>query len=241
MPTQTKPHGNPTMSLHHQAKSHTNPTMSLQAKRRKHQPCPSSDPPPPIIQRLNPRPIYINSEGDSNSPICHGCHAPITGDLVKALGHSWHPEHFRCYHCRCVLRDARFHVHQGVPYCRQDYAELFLKKCADCGLPIEGVVVAALGQTWHRYHFVCSLCGIPLLNRGGYYQRDDCAFCTACFLSNMADKSKMADTAVEESPSKLQDEKFWTVRVEDSCGLSGLLSGMLNQAFMTSQVDICSV
>lgn len=74
------------MSLHHQAKSHTNPTMSLQAKRRKHQPCPSSDPPPPIIQRLNPRPIYINSEGDSNSPICHGCHAPITGDLVKALG-----------------------------------------------------------------------------------------------------------------------------------------------------------
>lgn len=71
----------------------------------------------------------------------------------RFLGHSWHPEHFRCYHCRCVLRDARFHVHQGVPYCRQDYAELFLKKCADCGLPIEGVVVAALGQTWHRYYY----------------------------------------------------------------------------------------
>lgn len=50
-----------------------------------------------------------------------------------ALGKLWHLSHFVCAHCKQELGTAIFYERDGQPYCVQDYQNLFLPKCADCG------------------------------------------------------------------------------------------------------------
>lgn len=78
---------------------------------------------------------------------------PIVGQVITALGKTWHPEHFTCNHCNqelgtrnCMTPTTwtvwfrfilmRFHFFQtivfereGMPYCEPDYHNLFSPRC----------------------------------------------------------------------------------------------------------------
>lgn len=67
---------------------------------------------------------------------CSACEKPIVGQVITALGKTWHPEHFTCTHCREELGTRNFFEREGHPYCETDYHNLFSPRCAYCNGPI---------------------------------------------------------------------------------------------------------
>ena len=57
--------------------------------------------------------------------VCGACEKPIVGQVVTALGRTWHPEHFTCFHCNQELGTQNFFERDGKPYCEHDYHALF--------------------------------------------------------------------------------------------------------------------
>jgi paxillin len=74
---------------------------------------------------------------------CHACNKPIVGQVVTALGKTWHMEHFTCTHCNRELATQNFFDRDGKPYCEADYHELFSPRCAYCNKPILDKCVTA--------------------------------------------------------------------------------------------------
>lgn len=68
--------------------------------------------------------------------ICCACNKPIVGQVVTALGKTWHPEHFTCTHCGTELANQNFFERNSAPYCETDYQNLFSPRCAYCNAPI---------------------------------------------------------------------------------------------------------
>lgn len=46
-------------------------------------------------------------------------------------------------------------VHDGKPYCQEDYMKMCGKKCSGCGEYISGEYINALNQEWHKNCFNC--------------------------------------------------------------------------------------
>lgn len=67
---------------------------------------------------------------------CNACDKPIVGQVITALGKTWHPEHFTCNHCNQELGTRNFFERDGAPYCEADYHNLFSPRCAYCNGPI---------------------------------------------------------------------------------------------------------
>jgi paxillin len=67
---------------------------------------------------------------------CSACEKPIVGQVITALGKTWHPEHFTCNHCNQELGTRNFFERDGAPYCEPDYHNLFSPRCAYCNGPI---------------------------------------------------------------------------------------------------------
>lgn len=63
---------------------------------------------------------------------CNACDKPIVGQVITALGKTWHPEHFTCNHCNQELGTRNFFERDGHPYCEPDYHNLFSPRCAYC-------------------------------------------------------------------------------------------------------------
>ncbi|KAM5125899.1 transforming growth factor beta-1-induced transcript 1 protein-like, partial [Mantella aurantiaca] len=68
--------------------------------------------------------------------LCHSCQRPIAGQVITALGHTWHPEHFVCSHCKSLIGNTNFFEKEGKPYCEKDYFTLLAPRCALCHHPI---------------------------------------------------------------------------------------------------------
>merc|ERR1719270_2419985 len=53
-----------------------------------------------------------------------------------------------------------FYLEDGLPYCEEDWNELFTTKCISCGFPIEAGDrwVEALNNNYHSQCFNCTLC-----------------------------------------------------------------------------------
>ncbi|CAJ0937884.1 unnamed protein product [Ranitomeya imitator] len=102
----------------------------------------------------------LKQQGIETQPkgLCESCQRPIAGQVVTALGHKWHPEHFVCAHCKSLIGTTNFFEKEGRPYCERDYFSLYAPRCALCDLPILQNLVTALGQTWHPEHFCCKIC-----------------------------------------------------------------------------------
>ncbi|KAK9881781.1 hypothetical protein WA026_017299 [Henosepilachna vigintioctopunctata] len=95
----------------------------------------------------------------SQKGCCSACDKPIVGQVITALGKTWHPEHFTCTHCSQELGTRNFFEREGKPYCEVDYHNLFSPRCAYCNGPILDKCVTALEKTWHMEHFFCAQCG----------------------------------------------------------------------------------
>ncbi|CAD5208605.1 unnamed protein product [Bursaphelenchus xylophilus] len=78
--------------------------------------------------------IYVQR---SQLPKCENCFSTINDVILQALGKSFHPTCFRCYHCNMCL--------DGIPfasdandrvYCVPDYEKLFVPICTRCQDPV---------------------------------------------------------------------------------------------------------
>ncbi|XP_041977738.1 paxillin isoform X2 [Aricia agestis] len=118
---------------------------------------------------------------------CNACEKPIVGQVITALGRTWHPEHFTCAHCNQELGTRNFFERDGRPYCEPDYHNLFSPRCAYCNGPILDKCVTALEKTWHTEHFFCAQCG-EQFGEDGFHERDGKPYCRADYFDMFAPK-----------------------------------------------------
>lgn len=97
-------------------------------------------------------------------PVCKGCGQSIWGNYLRALGATWHPEHFVCAGCGQTIEGTRFHIHQGAPYHVECYSRQVASHCVYCGKPLLGEhLIDHWGQKFCREHQgqfpSCAYCG----------------------------------------------------------------------------------
>ena len=95
--------------------------------------------------------------------VCKKCNKAIYGSYVRATGAYWHPEHFVCTHCHRPLGNSPIYEQQGMPYDAACYLELFGKRCAYCGKPLNSWMHDQWGTIFceeHQRQFPhCAYCG----------------------------------------------------------------------------------
>ncbi|XP_068187932.1 actin-binding LIM protein 3-like isoform X2 [Antennarius striatus] len=117
---------------------------------------------------------------------CDSCDQYITGEVVSALGRTYHPQCFVCSICRNP-----FPIGDRVTFCgkkcvcQQCSHTLSSKKpikvhgpsyCAGCGDEIkQGQSLLALDRQWHINCFKCRTCGCSLT--GEYISKDGVPYC----------------------------------------------------------------
>lgn len=141
----------------------------------------------------------MNKQGVSATQkgCCSACSKPIVGQVITALGRTWHPECFSCAHCRHELGTVNFFERDGQPYCEGCYHNLFSPRCAYCNGPILDKCVTALGQTWHPDCFFCAQCGCQF-GEDGFHEKDGKPYCKPCYLGMFALKCKACNMAITE-------------------------------------------
>lgn len=130
--------------------------------------------------------------------VCGACKKPIVGQVVTAMGKTWHPEHFVCTHCQDEIGSKNFFERDGVPYCESDYHNLFSPRCHYCNGPILDKVVTALDKTWHPEHFFCAQCG-DFFGPEGFHEKDGKAFCRKDYFDMFAPKCGGCSRAILEN------------------------------------------
>ncbi|XP_070759753.1 paxillin-like [Enoplosus armatus] len=130
--------------------------------------------------------------------VCGACCKPIVGQVVTAMGRTWHPEHFVCTHCQEEIGSRNFFERDGQPYCETDYHNLFSPRCYYCNGPILDKVVTALDRTWHPEHFFCAQCG-SFFGPEGFHEKDGKAYCRKDYFDMFAPKCGGCARAILEN------------------------------------------
>ncbi|XP_005987233.1 paxillin isoform X2 [Latimeria chalumnae] len=130
--------------------------------------------------------------------VCGACKKPIAGQVVTAMGRTWHPEHFVCTHCQEEIGSRNFFERDGQPYCEKDYHNLFSPRCYYCNGPILDRVVTALDRTWHPEHFFCAQCGV-FFGPEGFHEKDGKAYCRKDYFDMFAPKCGGCARAILEN------------------------------------------
>nr|BAE34151.1 unnamed protein product [Mus musculus] len=130
--------------------------------------------------------------------VCGACKKPIAGQVVTAMGKTWHPEHFVCTHCQEEIGSRNFFERDGQPYCEKDYHSLFSPRCYYCNGPILDKVVTALDRTWHPEHFFCAQCG-AFFGPEGFHEKDGKAYCRKDYFDMFAPKCGGCARAILEN------------------------------------------
>ncbi|KAB0365718.1 hypothetical protein FD754_009874, partial [Muntiacus muntjak] len=130
--------------------------------------------------------------------VCGACKKPIAGQVVTAMGRTWHPEHFVCTHCQEEIGSRNFFERDGQPYCEKDYHNLFSPRCYYCNGPILDKVVTALDRTWHPEHFFCAQCG-AFFGPEGFHEKDGKAYCRKDYFDMFAPKCGGCARAILEN------------------------------------------
>ncbi|KAF2842315.1 hypothetical protein M501DRAFT_998591 [Patellaria atrata CBS 101060] len=155
-----------------------------------------------------------------NAILCNQCALPISGRIVSAASHRFHPECFTCYHCGEGLECVAFYPEPDAKraervdriqrrmngedvegeerdgdkglrfYCHLDFHEFFSPRCKSCKTPIEGEVVVACGAEWHVGHFFCAQCGDPFDSQTPFVEKDGYAWCVGCHTNRYSTKCK---------------------------------------------------
>ena len=115
-----------------------------------------------------------DEEDEEDEEICAGCGEPIEDDdedAFEALDHIYHADCFKCVRCGTALGD-NFKSKSNKPFCTKCYGVLFHPLCRYCMKPIDGPVLKACGETWHKEHFCCVKCGGTITD-GNFSQDKD--------------------------------------------------------------------
>jgi len=112
------------------------------------------------------------------APDCEKCRRKIIGNCLKAMGKNFHPECFACAYCGKIFANSPFYLEDGLPYCEEDWNELFTTKCISCGFPIEAGDrwVEALNNNYHSQCFNCTLCKENMEGKS-FYAKGGRIFC----------------------------------------------------------------
>ncbi|XP_043942542.1 transforming growth factor beta-1-induced transcript 1 protein isoform X2 [Protopterus annectens] len=129
---------------------------------------------------------------------CASCQKSIAGQVVTALGQTWHPEHFVCSHCQMELGGSNFFEKDSLPYCERDYFQLFSPRCGLCNEPILDKMVTALDKNWHPEHFCCVKCGRPF-GEEGFHEREGKQYCRKDFYELFATQCRGCSKAILEN------------------------------------------
>jgi len=123
----------------------------------------------------------------SSQPICKQCNQPIMGSYINALGATWHPEHFLCAACHKPIGDARFNLHEGVPYHSECFRQWIAPRCAYCGKPLMSeYLVDHWGTKYCKEHQgkypTCTFCGrlVPPQQREHSVDNGESVRCPIC-------------------------------------------------------------
>ncbi|XP_013794117.1 leupaxin-like isoform X2 [Limulus polyphemus] len=129
---------------------------------------------------------------------CCACKKQIIGQVITALGQTWHPEHFTCVHCNKELGTKNFFEREGEPYCEEDYHKIFAPRCAYCNGPILNKCVTALDRTWHQEHFFCAQCGRQF-GEDGFLEKDGKPYCRDDYYDMFAPKCSGCNRPIKEN------------------------------------------
>jgi paxillin len=174
------------------------PPQSTQTNR------PTSNPPPrnsvkddldSLLNNLNQQMSTIDAENPASRGTCGTCKGAILGEMIQALGRSYHPEHITCGNCRQPLGTRNFYDYNGAPHCENCYQELFCPKCAHCDKPVLDRCITAMGKKWHVDHFICTQCLKPF-NNGTFFERDGRPYCEQDFFGMYAPKCASCREAI---------------------------------------------
>ncbi|XP_066245808.1 leupaxin-like isoform X2 [Euwallacea similis] len=160
----------------------------------------SQGPPANLDSMLDNLQADMSRQGVNTSQkgCCSACDKPIVGQVITALGKTWHPEHFTCAHCTQELGTRNFFEREGKPYCEPDYHNLFSPRCAYCNGPILDKCVTALEKTWHMDHFFCAQCG-KQFGEDGFHEREGKPYCRDDYFDMFAPKCGACNRAIMEN------------------------------------------
>jgi paxillin len=127
--------------------------------------------------------------------ICATCRKPIFGEMMTALGRTYHQEHFACGACGNPIGTGNFFEQEGQPHCERCFSARFCPKCAHCNAPVVDRCLNALGKTWHVNCFVCTQC-LSSFSGGNFYERDKRPYCEKCFFEVFAPRCRACNQAV---------------------------------------------
>lgn len=129
----------------------------------------------------NGEPVCTNCYLYKYSATCAQCKKPISGKVVKALGQTWHEEHFICGGpCGLGMGGQPFYERDGKPYCKLDYEMLFASRCSGCGFAISDRSIVALDRKWHSDCFKCQNCKRQI-TENTFGVENNLPMCTTCY------------------------------------------------------------
>lgn len=120
---------------------------------------------------------------------CKNCNKNIQGNIVSAMGNTYHPNHFLCVKCEEPIGGQKFYSKNGAPYCEEDFVKEFLTKCYECQEQIDKRILKAMGRNYHEEHFICIKCRRQLASLS-YIIKDGEPICQECYNNYHTDKCK---------------------------------------------------
>ncbi|XP_041455447.1 paxillin-like isoform X2 [Lytechinus variegatus] len=130
--------------------------------------------------------------------MCAACQKPIAGQIVTALGQTWHSEHFVCAGCQKGLGTQTFFERDAQAFCEECYHDFFAPKCAYCNGPIKDRCVTAMDKTWHPDHFFCAQCG-KTFGDSGFHEKNGRAYCRDDYFDMFAPKCGGCNRAIMDN------------------------------------------
>jgi paxillin len=148
-----------------------------------------------LLGNLSQQMASIDSTNPASRGTCGTCGQPILGEVITALGRTFHPEHFVCATCRSPLGSAQFFELNGQCVCQRCNSDAHSEKCGHCNQPVAGRVINALGKKWHPEHFICTQCTQPFAG-GQFFERDGKPYCETDFYDLFAPKCGQCNQAI---------------------------------------------
>uniref|UniRef100_A0A2K5F3D6 Actin binding LIM protein 1 n=1 Tax=Aotus nancymaae TaxID=37293 RepID=A0A2K5F3D6_AOTNA len=161
---------------------------------------------------------------------CHGCGEFVEGEVVTALGKTYHPNcfacticcagcgrdikngqallaldkqwHLGCFKCKCCgkVLTGEYISKDGAPYCEKDYQGLFGVKCEACHQFITGKVLEAGDKHYHPSCARCSRCNQMFTEGEEMYLQGSTVWHPDCKQSTKTEE-KLRPPNVRRSPS----------------------------------------
>ncbi|XP_061457210.1 filamin-binding LIM protein 1 isoform X4 [Rhineura floridana] len=130
---------------------------------------------------------------------CGKCHALILNQIVRAMGHGFHPECFICVVCGRAIGDETFAVGDDeAVHCLEDFYRRFASVCGACERPIipsdgkDSYKIECMGQNFHEDCYRCERCQVllsPEPTEDGCYPLGSRLLCKSCHIRHTKESS----------------------------------------------------